>query len=176
MFSGNAVYGNVGSGYFFQSDLTDPGPDTVFYSFTSSRGCSRQAFKSLDIYDTPVMNFTVVDSCIYNGKSDSTAFINLTSSSDPIREWYWSFDDIESGEKNHSTLKNPKHKYSEAGRRNVSLKVTSTNNCTGSAIINFYFAEKPSADFTWATECFQEGKAINLFNQSNTSEGKVTEI
>jgi hypothetical protein len=175
VFSGNAVFSNQGAGYFFQSDLTVPGPDTVFYTFTSSRGCSRQTFKSLDIYDTPLIHFTVEDSCIYNGTADSTAFINLTSSFDPIREWYWYFDDVNSGEKNSSTLKNPKHQYSEARRRSVFLRATTTNSCIGSGEINLFFEAKPAADFTWATECFQSGQAISLYNQSHTNKSEITE-
>jgi hypothetical protein len=175
LFSGNAVYGNTGSGYFFKSELTEPGPDTVFYTYTAPHGCSRQVFKALDIYDTPKADFTVGDSCIYNGSADSIAYINLTSSDDPVKEWYWIFDDIGSGDKNNSTLKNPKHKYSEAGRRDISLKVTTTKNCVSLKKINFYFAEKPSADFNWATECFQDGKTINLINQSTIGKGEIAE-
>jgi len=117
----------------------------------------------------------VEDSCIYNGTADSTEFIDLTSSTDPVREWKWSFDDLDSGDKNNSTHKNPKHKYSEAGRRDVSLQVTTTKNCVSSAIVNFYFEEKPSADFTWATECFQEGKTIHLINQSDMGKSEFME-
>jgi hypothetical protein len=171
VFSGNAVYGNQGSGYFFQSELTEPGPDTIFYTYTTSKGCSRQVYKSVEIFDTPLVNFAVTDSCIYYGISDSTAFINLTLSSDPVREWFWSFDDVGSGEKNNSSLENPKHKYSEAGRKDVSLQATTTNNCVSSRKINFTFEAKPSADFMWATECFQSGKKIDLINQTR---GEIT--
>ncbi|MBP1668025.1 MAG: hypothetical protein H6Q21_391, partial [Bacteroidetes bacterium] len=175
VFSGNAVFGNQGSGYFFKSELTVPGPDTVFYTYTAPHGCFRQVFKSLDIYDTPLVDFTVEDSCIYSSAADSTTFVDLTASSDPVQKWNWSFDDLESGDENNSTLKNPKHKYSEAGRRDVSLQVTTANNCVSSAIISFYFEEKPSADFTWNTECYQEGKTINLINQSVIGKGEVME-
>ena len=54
-------------GIYFRSDLTGPGPDTVFYTLTGPKGCSRRIFKSLMIYDTPDILFTVDDTCIYTG-------------------------------------------------------------------------------------------------------------
>jgi hypothetical protein len=175
VFSGNAVYGNTGSGFYFRSDLTAPGPDTVFYTLTGPKGCSRQVFKSLIIYDTPDILFTVNDTCIYTGINDSTAFINLTTSEDDITSWYWSFDDINSGTKNNSTLKNPKHRYTEGGRRDISLQATTSNYCVGLKHISFYFGDKPTADFSWETECFHAGQKIGFINESEFKKGEITD-
>jgi hypothetical protein len=175
VFSGNAVYFNTGSGYFFRSDLTEPGPDTVFYTLTAPGGCYRQVFKSLMIYDTPDILFTVEDTCIYTGIFDSTAFINLTASGDPIQSWLWTFDDIESGAKNNSALKNPKHRYSEGGRRDISLIATTSNNCVGREDISFNFGDKPAAAFSWETECFHAGQKIGFVNESEYKKGEITD-
>jgi hypothetical protein len=175
VFSGNAVYGNVGSGYYYRSDLTEPGPDTVFYTLTTTKGCTRQVFKSLTVFDTPEILFTVEDTCIYTGILDSTAFINLTTSGDIIQSWYWDFDDIESGIKNSSTLMNPRHRYSEGGRRNIFLRATTSRGCVGEDEIAFNFGDKPFASFSWETECFHAGQRIGFMNESLDGKGDITD-
>jgi len=45
----------------------------------------------------------------------------------------------------------------------------------GSAAITFVFEEKPAADFTWATECYQSNQAINLYNKSYTNRSEITQ-
>jgi hypothetical protein len=174
VFSGNAVYGNAASGYYFKPDLTVAGPDTVFYTYTTSHGCSRQIFKSLIINDAPDVNFTVNDSCLYYASSDSTEFINLTASVDTIIAWYWNFDDVNSGEWNNSGLRNPKHKYSEAGRKDVVLQATTDKNCSTRQKITLHFQDKPTAAFRWATECFHSGQKITLINQSASNKGEIS--
>jgi hypothetical protein len=174
IFDGHAVYGNTSSGFYFRSDLTAIGPDTVFYTLTGPKGCSRQVFKSLTIYDTPDNLFTVNDTCIYTGINDSTAFINLTACADPIQLWFWNFDDLEnSGAKNTSSLKNPKHRYSEGGRRDILLRATSSQGCVSEHYIAYNFGDKPLAAFSWETECFHAGQKIAFNNKSTFKEGQI---
>jgi PKD repeat protein len=162
VFSGKAVYGSISTGYYFDPTKSSPGPDTVFYSHTTARGCYLKVYKALAILDAPDINFTVSDSCIDSEGRDSTAFVNLTPSYN-VTEWLWDFNDNTA---NTSSLKNPKHLYSDAGIRNVQLQATTTDNCVSKRAILFNFGDEPSADFTCANECFHEGQPIEFINNS----------
>ncbi|MBN1416062.1 MAG: T9SS type A sorting domain-containing protein [Bacteroidales bacterium] len=176
VFTGPAVTGNIISGFYYNPQLAQSSPDTVFYTFTAPKGCYNRIFKALTIYDVPNTNFTVGDTCIYAGITDSTAFINLTTSTDPIQAWLWYFDDDQaSGGDNYSTLKNPKHLYKKAERRDVKLTATTIQGCSSEREITFYFGDKPTADFSWNSECFHEGKKIEFTNESGFNEGVITQ-
>ncbi|MBN1413504.1 MAG: T9SS type A sorting domain-containing protein, partial [Bacteroidales bacterium] len=176
VFSGPAVFGNISAGFYYSPALAKSRLDTVFYTLTGPKGCTRKIFKPLIIYDVADINFTVDDTCIYSGASDSTAFINLTTSTDPVKAWYWNFnDDQASGADNYSTLKDPKHHYRKAERRDVRLKATTSQNCISERKITFYFGDKPTADFSWDNECFHEGNKITFANNSDFNEGKITQ-
>ncbi len=176
IFSGRAVYGNLSSGFYFDPKLTIPGPDTVFYTYTTTKGCSRQVFKAITIRDAANINFTVDDTCVSHIYSDSTAFINLTTYTDPVVSWLWNFDDIGSGSANTSTLKNPKHKFTSAGRRDIRLSATTSLGCTSTREIRFNFGDKPDADFEWATECYHQGQKVKFVNTSSIDPDKGTII
>ncbi len=176
IFSGRAVYGNISSGFYFDPKLTTPGPDTVFYTYTTTKGCSRQVFKAVTIRDAAEINFTVNDTCVAQNNSDSTAFINLTIFTDPVVSWLWNFDDVASGTSNTSTLKNPKHKYTSAGRRDVTLSATTSQGCTSTREIRLNFGDRPDADFEWTTECFHPGQKVKFINTSFINPDKGTII
>ncbi len=168
VFSGRAVYGSISTGYYFDPVKSSPGLDTVFYSYTTARGCYLKIHKALTILDAPDINFTVRDSCVDSEGRDSTAFINLTPSSD-VTEWLWDFDDTKN---NTSTLKNPKHLYTDAGKRNVQLQAKTSYNCLSKRPILINFGDEPSADFRWANECYHEGQPIEFINTSEIDAGK----
>jgi PKD repeat protein len=167
IFSGRAVYGSVSTGYYFDPTKSAPGADTVFYSYTTSRGCYLQIYKALAILDAPDINFTLQDSCIDSQGRDSTAFINLTTPSDGL-EWLWDFND---NSNNTSSLKNPKHLYTNAGVKNVQLQAKTSQNCISTRGILFNFGNEPAADFRWTNECFHEGQPIEFINVSAIYEG-----
>ncbi|MBN2763002.1 MAG: hypothetical protein JXR41_07930, partial [Bacteroidales bacterium] len=166
VFSGRAVTGNVTTGFNFEPKLAYAGPDTVFYTLTTARGCSRQIFKHLIIRDAPNINFTVDDTCFSSSAADSTSFINLTTSTDTVRSWLWTFGDATS-QNDSSTLMNPKHKYTRDGTKRITLKAN-TDFCENSGSIIFNFGRKPIADFDWSSECFHEGQGIRFINKSSS--------
>ncbi len=161
IFSGKAVTGNQSSGFYFEPRRSGPGYDSVFYTYTTRSGCSRQIYKPLIIRDAADISFTILDSCISADKSDSIQFINLTKTTDPVLSWLWEFDDASGN--NTSGLKNPKHRYNQDGRRQVTLTAT-TGYCRNERTISLLFGDDPKADFRWATECFHEGRKILFYN------------
>jgi hypothetical protein len=171
VFSGKAVYGNPGMGFFYQPSLSVPGPDTVYYSYTTTRGCALSVFSALVVLDAPNIDFTTEDSCVYSGSKDSIIFINRTTCQDSIVEWSWNFND--SGTQNTSTLKNPRHHYTEAQIHLIKLSATSLQQCMSSREIIINFGDAPAADFKWTSECFHAGQAIELLNTSGVQKGII---
>ncbi len=172
VFSGRAVTGNASTGYYFEPKRSMPGMDTVFYTYTTARGCSRQIIRPLIIHDAADIKFTVNDTCFSSSALDSTAFINLTTTMDTIKSWSWNFGDPGSSE-NSSTLKNPKHRYLRDGLKKVTL-IANTNHCESTNSIYFKFGDKPKADFDWATECFHTDSTIRFINRSSWENQEVT--
>ncbi|MBN2762207.1 MAG: PKD domain-containing protein, partial [Bacteroidales bacterium] len=160
VFSGKAVTGDVGSGFYYEPQRSAPGFDTVFYTYTTAWGCSRQIYKALIIRDAADVNFTVQNICISSDKPDSAKFINLTTTTDSVILWTWNFGDGDS-----SNLKNPKHLYSKEGYKAITLKAQ-TAYCQSENQIWFEFGNKPKADFRLATECFNAGRPVRFINQS----------
>ena len=169
IFSGRAVYGSIGTGYYFDPTKSSPGPDTVFYAYTTTRGCNLRIYKALTILDAPDINFAVLDSCIDSEGRDSTVFINLTTTPE-ITEWLWDFND---NTQNTSLLKNPTHLYTNAGVRNVQLQARTSQNCVSKRGILFNFGDEPSAHFKWSNECYHEGQPIEFINLSEIDVGKI---
>jgi len=142
VFSGKAVTGNASSGYYFEPRLAVPGLDTVYYTYTTTRGCSRQIFKPLTIRGAAEIKFTVQDTCFSSNETDSVVFINLTTSDDPVVSWIWIFGDATSGKNDTSFLENPKHRYNKDGMKVVTLSA-STNYCESKSYDYFTFGAKP---------------------------------
>ncbi|MBN2212750.1 MAG: T9SS type A sorting domain-containing protein [Bacteroidales bacterium] len=174
VFYGNAVTGNLATGFYFVPGLAKTGTDTIFYSYTTPNGCSRKVYEVVTINEAPQINFTVLDTCVAVGSDDSTVFINQTTSTDAITGWLWNFDDINSGIENESTLENPRHLYTSSGRKYVSLTASTVKNCESSRDIRFYFGDKPQADFSWSTECFNDGSPVVFNDQSSLNEGEIS--
>jgi len=174
VFYGNSVTGNPASGYYFVPSIAPAGLDTIFYSYTTPQGCTRVTSDTVHVDMSPVIEFLVDNLCAGAGTNDSTKFINNTISSDPIVLWLWNFGDASSGAENTSTLKNPKHLYTNSGSKQITLSATTDKECqsTESEIVNF--GDIPLADFKWGNECFHSGIPIQFTNTSTSNEGDIT--
>lgn len=169
IFSGKAVFGNK-----FVPSYALIGKDTIFYTLTTTAGCKRQVIKEVTINETPQVMFTVPDTCVFPGTTNPTIFVNNTVSSDSVKSWLWNFGDVESGGFNTSSLENPVHLYKKSGSHVISLTATSVNNCVAMKIEDYNFGDKPVADFTWNTECFQTGSPIQFSDSSKVESGSIS--
>lgn len=100
--------------------------------------------------------------------SDPVTFSdNSTVASGTITSWYWDF-----GDGNHSTLQNPTCTYTTAGTYNVTLKVTSSNNCSSTSAAQVIAKDaRPVAGFTTSTtNC--AGQAVT-FTDISTPTGTI---
>ncbi len=129
--NGNSVAQNTFSFPFLPpalNPLNNPGEHTVVLESNFSNGCTRFDSIRYLIGDTPVANFSInkLDDCA----SSPVDFIDQSTSSTPITEWFWNF-----GDSSTSALQNPTHLYTDTGSMNVSLKVSS-NGCSDSVSVN----------------------------------------
>ncbi|UCH13477.1 MAG: T9SS type A sorting domain-containing protein [Bacteroidales bacterium] len=172
VFYGNHVT-KIGTEFYFVPSFEPAGVDTIFYSYTTPQGCSRVTFDTAFIFDAPEISFMVDDVCIAVGTNDSTQFINNTTSSAPVVSWEWDFGDPGSLDYNTSTLENPKHLYSDAQTRPVSL-IAETDECRATATEYIDFGDVPVADFNWESECYLSGIPIRFTNNSTSDQGSIS--
>ncbi|MBN2612810.1 MAG: T9SS type A sorting domain-containing protein, partial [Bacteroidales bacterium] len=171
IFHGDNVTGSPQNGYYYVPAYALPGPDTIFYTYTTANGCSRSISETVTIQEAPRISFTVSDTCIIAGSEIPVYFISNTVSKDSITVWEWNFDDPSSGVNNKSGMKNPGHVYHDAGTRYVSLRASSILGCSASLEKKFIFGDRPKVDFHWESECFHEDGPILLTDHSTLKIG-----
>ena len=94
---------------------------TIQLTIESDQGCFDSLTKAVTIYPMPVAQFTTDDVCL--GKR--TSFENLSNFEFGTMSSYWSF-----GDGNTSNEKSPFHKYGSADSFDVTLVVSSEQDCT----------------------------------------------
>lgn len=128
-------FGDPASGINNTSTLQNPchqfstsGSYTVTLTVTSSAGCTSQMVKNITVQAPPVPSITTnAPAC----QADGVTFGG--SSTNTIVNWLWNFGDPPSGIANTSTYPNTSHTYNLPGAYTVTLTVTDTYGCTGSA-------------------------------------------
>ncbi|MBE0677056.1 MAG: T9SS type A sorting domain-containing protein, partial [Bacteroidales bacterium] len=144
-----------------------PGTDPVVYTYTnSSTGCASSVTVPVTIHPSPIVSFSVADVCIDNA-TDTTRFVNNTTSSDPVTIWQWEFSG--GGGVTISNLEAPGHLYTSDGLHQVKLTATTSNGCVFFSEKTIDLGLKPEADFYWLNECFHEGDSVRIFD--NTLKG-----
>ena len=94
---------------------------TIQLTIESNQGCFDSLTKTVTIYPMPVAQFTTDDVCL--GKL--TSFENLSNFEFGTMSSYWSF-----GDGNTSNAESPFHKYSSADSFDVTLVVSTKQDCT----------------------------------------------
>jgi hypothetical protein len=167
---GGVFSGPVSGGYF------DPARsrriDTVSYSYTNLRtGCSKSTSVPILVFPSPVVDFAPVDVCI-NNESDSTRFINSTTSSDLIGSWFWEFSD--DGAIHTSDKQRGGYLFKNAGLQQVSLTATTVNGCSVTRVSTFNIGKKPEADFYFKNECMHPGESVVLVDTTKSASPVVS--
>ena len=147
-FSGPGISGNT----FFPS-LAGIGSHTITYTYTDINGCTNHQDQVVKVSPLPVADFQVNNVC----NSKTAGFTDLSSVDeslgDTIKSWSWTFDDASTGINNTSTLQNPTHQFSKAASYNVSLTITTNNNCSDTKIIKVDIGTIPAVKFSWNNLC-----------------------
>ena len=133
---------------------TTAGTYTVTLIVNSSNlGCSDTLQQTIDIYPSPVSQFTFTNQCFGVPISFIDQSINAVS-------YNWNF-----GDNTNSITQNPQHLYNTSGNFSVSLTVSSANGCTNTSIQTITVYPKPNANFSATEVCY--GIANEFTNLSN---------
>ncbi|PCH98581.1 MAG: hypothetical protein COB85_01310 [Bacteroidetes bacterium] len=140
-----------------------PGTFIVILTVTSDSGCIDVQGKSIDVFPVPNASFTASNACLY----DAVAFSNTsTINSGNIIGWQWDFGDLDT-----SLSENPSHLYDMDGTYNVSLVITSDNNCSDTISQPIIIYPVPIAIFSWTDVCLYDPA---VFTESSTvSSGNI---
>ncbi|MEM1000280.1 MAG: PKD domain-containing protein [Bacteroidota bacterium] len=148
-----------------QHIYTSPGNYPITLVFTDSAGCSDTAVRNLTIA-RPAAAFAVSDS-VRNCPPLLVQFSDLSFGN--IVAWQWDFGDGAT-----SQLPNPSHLYSQAGRFDVTLIVTTATGCSDTLV----FPERidvagPNANLAVDRDSICTGETINL-SATNVNTSSLT--
>ncbi|MCP4522218.1 MAG: T9SS type A sorting domain-containing protein, partial [Cytophagales bacterium] len=164
----NTVTTSTGDEYLLALGNLYDGDFVVSYHFTDQNNCADALYDTITIHPSPSPGFFPETNCI----TDTIIYRDTTFSTDNIVKWEWNFLTANA----QDTVQNPKFLYETPGEKSVTLTVTTENNCVASIPRSSGFGAKPTADFTWNNECFdEENPTITYFeNTSNDDIFNVT--
>lgn len=142
--------------------FVNPGIYQVSLTVSNTNGCVANVVKPVTIDPVPSANF---DYLRPNCFGDTTYFVNLTSATSGSGLTYlWDF-----GDGNSSTLKNPRHLYTNSGTYQVTLVVQSSNGCQGSKTKSVKVNASPISGFVYSNiTCSQLQFSGNSYDPDTT--------
>jgi gliding motility-associated-like protein len=111
---------------------------------TSTNGCVNDSTISVEVYDEPSAQFSLVNGCVY----DDFTFTDYTITTSTISSWEWDFYDG-----NTSTDQSPIHHFNSEGIYQVQLITTTTELCKDTNTMTLEVYPKPIAAFTPTDVC-----------------------
>lgn len=136
-----------------------PGTYTVTLKATTGDDCFKSISKDLEIYSLPKPDFEAAVVC--DGSVTNFTDKSITSSGS-ITSYLWDFGDL-----TNSVKQNPEKQYLNPGTYNVSLTVTSNNNCKTTITKQIEVKEVPVANFLFEDVCF--GDPVVFKNTSSAA-------
>ena len=125
--------------------------------------CTDSIEKTVNSIPSPIANYSYSSTrCL--GQTVEFYDLTQTNGGGSIQTWDWNFGDPLSGANNTSTLQNPTHMFTAAGKFAVTLLVTSTNGCTHTFQDTIRIDSLPVANFTYSSAC--EGNPTNFTDTS----------
>lgn len=140
------------------------GTYNVTLTISSGSGCSDAITQPITIFPMPTANFSNVDVCLNNNPMSFTDLSNVASGT--ITGWDWDFGDTQT-----STQQNPTNNYLNDGSFNVTLTVTTDNNCTNTFSQNVTVFPVPNVEFTPTDVCLNA--TTQFINSSTISSGTI---
>ncbi|MFO7932999.1 MAG: hypothetical protein R6U78_02850, partial [Bacteroidales bacterium] len=165
VFSGPGVSGNRTDGFIFDPADAKLGGNVITCTVTTEGGCTNSTIKNVVVKFAPELRFALSTRCLPVG-GGNVAFNNLTGGKLMVESWSWDFGDINSGENNYSDLIDPVHFYQMPGERTIRLTATTTEGCVSTLEVDTTFGGEPVSDFTWVSDCFTSGNAIEFVSKS----------
>ncbi len=126
-----------------------PGVFMVKLTVTTNEGCKRDTTKQILVLPSPIAAFSAsAPTCA----SDSVQFIDLSSTGHgSITKWEWNFGDGNTVIRNFPASPNVKHLYTTGGTYQVTLTITTSDNCVGVKINPVIIQSAPLANFDFPT-------------------------
>ncbi len=131
---------------------------------TNDIGCTSYDTINITIHEVPNAEINFNNVCFPN-QTDVNDASTITNGS--IISWNWNFDDG-----NTDNTQNPTHFYNTPGLYNISLDVTSNNNCVNNQTISYEVYDLPNAQINYNSICFPN-QAI-LSDASTINIGSIT--
>ena len=148
------------------STYSTPGIKNIKFVAKSNEGCASDTlFKSIKIYDRPVINFNFTDSVCFGSPTNFNGII--TSSADPVVRWNWNF-----GGSNTATTQSASFTFATPGLHTVSLQASTTgvNSCQSTLVQkNVFVVDKPKAAIKKFAGC--QSVATQIQDSSYTLDG-----
>jgi len=176
VFEGPGVSGNIHDGFIFNPHETDPGIIKITCTSVTDDGCTASTLDSILVLFTPEVKFGISSTACVPEGGEIVSFDNQTDVKLSVKTWSWDFDDIGSGQNNHSTLIDPTHLYLESGLKSISLTATTFEGCGATFELDTIIDSKPVADFTWISDCFTNETDIIFVNKSINKSGSIDTI
>ena len=140
------------------------GTHTIWYVYTSGRGCKDSLSQSITVHPKPKANFDYPTSCL--AKDGIAQFNNLSTIQAPgtLKSFHWNFNDPNATASNPNIVDsiNPSHIFQNTGTYNVLLVDTSFDGCIGDTTITIIFSVTPDVQFAALPDVCQNQNNINV--------------
>lgn len=116
----------------------------VTLTATTNHGCVNQISKDVAVYPLPIVDFIPTDVCLdFDNQFTDQSTVSNSYTANAVVGWSWDFDDGGT-----ASIKNPQHRYDNDGTYEVTLVVTTNNNCVNSKTKTVSVWPSPVASFT----------------------------
>ena len=119
-----------------EHSYSEGGTYPVSLTVTTDKGCTSTVLLNVDLLSGPTADFDYDDICL----NETAMFEDGTTNPGGVvlTDWFWDF-----GDGNTSTDQNPDYNYSEPGTYDVTLIVTTNNNCEDTIVQTIIIGELP---------------------------------
>ncbi len=156
---GNSTLSNVQSpNYSYPS----AGQYTVSLVSTSSHNCTDTAFRSVTVFEKPVLTYTASDACFGNT-------VHYTITSNPSHPSYSLTVYFGDGSSSGNYISN--HSYASPGTFVSSVSLVTDSGCVSNVSQNITVYAKPFANFNASNAC--QADTVMFINASNISSGSM---
>jgi gliding motility-associated-like protein len=126
-----------------------PGTYNVTLTVTSDSGCVDDITKTVEVYSSPVADFSADTACA--GFATTFADLSIAGSGGNITNWAWDFDNDNNPD---DVNQHPTYIFPGPGTYPVNLSITDVTGCIHDTTINISVSPQPTADFTYTNECY----------------------
>ncbi len=148
----------------FSPALAGAGMHTIWYVYTSGKGCMDSLSRNITVYAKPHADFDWTKGCL--PKNGVAQFSNLSSIATGynLSGFSWNFSDPNATTSNPNIVDslNPSHIFKNTGSYNVKLIDTSADGCLGDTTITITFSVTPDVKFTALSSVCENATNVNV--------------